>query len=69
VPCYFDDNPTATWTELSGDEFVASAQNIGAGAPQGVNCDVDDVLEGTCEDRLRTYIERTGGSYTAQDGD
>jgi hypothetical protein len=30
-----------------------------------VNCTVEEVLEGTCEDRLRSYIERTGGSYTA----
>ena len=37
VPCYFDDNPSAAWSDTEGDQFVATAENIGAGAPQGVN--------------------------------
>ena len=65
VPCYFDDNPDAKWTDLTGDEYVASFDNIGTGAPQGVNCPVDAVLSGECLDTLKAYIEQTGGSYTA----
>ena len=63
VPCYFDDNPDATnWTDVTGDEYVASAQNIGGGAPQGVNCSLEDYLDGTCLNELESYIESTGGS-------
>lgn len=65
VPCYFDTDATASWSQLTGDQYVASAQNIGAGAPQGVNCSVTEVVAGSCLDRLEDYIERTGGSYTA----
>lgn len=63
VPCYFDENTTARWPDVTGDEYVASAQNIGAGAPQGVNCEVDEVLDGGCLDRLKAYIADTGGTY------
>lgn len=64
VPCYFDDNPNATkWNEVSGEKYVASAQNIGAGAPQGVNCSVDEFLGGDCLARLEDYIAETGGEY------
>jgi hypothetical protein len=36
VPCYFNDNPSAKrWHQVTGDKYVASAKNIGAGAPQG----------------------------------
>jgi hypothetical protein len=36
VPCYFDDNPTARrWHQVTGDQYVASAEHIGSGAPQG----------------------------------
>ena len=65
VPCYFDDNPSSAWKQLTGDEYVASAQNIGAGAPQGVNCSVSEVLGGDCLQSLKSYIEETGGSYDA----
>jgi hypothetical protein len=65
VPCYFDDNTTASWTQLTGGEYVASAQNIGTGAPQGVNCTVAEVTGGQCLSRLKAYIQSTGGSYTA----
>jgi hypothetical protein len=63
VPCYFDDNPTAKWTAVTGDQYVASGANIGSGAPQGVNCSVTDVLSGSCLQSLKSYIEQTGGSY------
>ncbi len=64
MPCYFDDNPNATkWNEVSGEKYVASAQNIGAGAPQGVNCSVDEFLGGDCLARLEDYIAETGGDY------
>jgi hypothetical protein len=65
VPCYFDDDPTAAWSEVTGDQFVASAANIGTGAPQGVNCSLDELLGGACLASLESYIEQTGGSYTA----
>ncbi len=37
----------------------------GAGAPQGVNCSLDEFLDGTCEADLRTHIADTGGTYEA----
>ena len=64
VPCYFDDNPTATkWAAVTGDKYVAGPANIGAAAPQGVNCSVDDFLGGTCLADLKSRISATGGSY------
>lgn len=64
VPCFFDDDPDATsWTDVVGDEYVASARNIGSGAPQGVNCTLDELLDDTCEAELRSYIADTGGTY------
>lgn len=66
VPCYFDDNPTAKrWYEVTGDKYVASAKNIGAGAPQGVNCTLAELLDGSCLQELKSHIESTGGSYQA----
>jgi hypothetical protein len=67
VPCYFDDNPTASqWNQVTGDQYVASAQNIGPAAPQGVNCTVPEFLDDTCLAELKSYLESTGGSYEAQ---
>ena len=68
VPCYFDGHPNARWGDLTGQKYVASARNIGAGAPQGVNCKVPQVLDGTCLRELKGYIAQTGGSYTARGG-
>ncbi|MET0323650.1 MAG: hypothetical protein ABW219_00410 [Ilumatobacteraceae bacterium] len=69
VPCYFDDNPSATsWAEVTGDEYVASAANIGPGAPQGVNCTVAELVDDSCLAELKTYISSTGGSYEATSG-
>jgi hypothetical protein len=68
VPCYFDDNPDSSWVDVTGDEYVASAQNIGSGAPQGVNCTFEEYLDGTCEAELRTYIADTGGTYEVGSG-
>jgi hypothetical protein len=65
VPCYFDTNTTAAWSQLTGNQYVASAENIGAGAPQGVNCTAPELLDGGCLGRLESYIAQTGGSYTA----
>ena len=65
VPCYFDDDPDASaWSDVSGDEYVASGASIGAGAPQGVNCSLEEVLDDRCRLELEQYIESTGGSYT-----
>jgi hypothetical protein len=67
VPCYFDDHPGAKrWSGVTGDKYVASARNIGPGAPQGVNCTVPQFLDGSCLTSLKTYIAQTGGSYTAR---
>jgi hypothetical protein len=68
VPCYFDAHPNARWSDLTGEKYVASAQNIGPGAPQGLNCEVSEVLDGTCLRDLKAYIAQTGGSYTAPSG-
>ena len=65
MPCYFDANPSGAWSDVTGDEYVASFQNIGTGAPQGVNCTVAEVTGGSCLSRLKAYIKQTGGSYTA----
>ena len=65
VPCYFDANPTQSWSQVTGNQYVASAKNIGTGAPQGVNCTVAEVTGGSCLARLESYIKQTGGSYTA----
>ncbi len=64
VPCFFDDNPDSTsWADVVGDEYVASAQNLGPGAPQGVNCTLEEFLGDACETELRTNITDTGGAY------
>jgi hypothetical protein len=65
VPCYFNDHPGAAWSAVSGSEFVASPQNIGTGAPQGVNCTVQSFLSGACLTELQAYISSTGGNYYA----
>jgi hypothetical protein len=66
VPCYFDDNPSAKrWHEVTGDTYVASAKNIGSGAPQGVNCSVSELVDDSCLQQLKSHIKSTGGSYQA----
>jgi hypothetical protein len=66
VPCYFDANPSAKrWDDVTGTRYVAAGTNIGAGAPQGVNCTVQQFLDGNCLDSLKAYITQSGGSYTA----
>jgi hypothetical protein len=67
VPCYFDNKPSQGWSELTGTKFIASSANIGSGAPQGVNCSVGEVVNGSCLSRLKSHIKQTGGSYTADD--
>jgi hypothetical protein len=67
VPCYFDDHPKATrWSDVTGAKYVANGENIGAGAPQGVNCTVSEFLDGGCLASLKAYIGQTGGSYTVR---
>ena len=69
VPCYFNNLPQGTpWTEIENAAdpmyYVASFQNLGNAAPQGVHCaDVEEVLNGSCLKRLEDYIEETGGKY------
>jgi hypothetical protein len=36
-----------------------------AGAPQGVDCTVQELLDGDCLDSLEAYITQNVGSYTA----
>jgi hypothetical protein len=78
VPCYFDDDDDdddekPRWLELQ-DEFdkhpelirrtyIANPSNMGPAAPQGVYCSFSETLNGTCKNRLRQYIESTGGRW------
>ncbi|MBN3816165.1 hypothetical protein G3N57_05830 [Paraburkholderia sp. Se-20369] len=70
VPCYFNDKPNGTlWSALEGASdpmtYVASFQNLGNAAPQGVECtSTADALNGACLGRLQDYIHRTGGKYS-----
>ena len=69
VPCYFDSVPgEASWTAIENAAdpmlYVASFQNLGNAAPQGVQCaSTAEVLNGSCLRRLKAYIEDTGGKY------
>jgi hypothetical protein len=69
VPCYFDNLPQGSlWPEIENAadpmHYVASFQNLGNAAPQGVHClNVEEVLNGVCLKRLKAYIEETGGKY------
>jgi hypothetical protein len=61
-----NDNTSAKrWHQVSGDKYVASAKNIGAGAPQGVNCTVVERVDDSCLQQLKSHIQSTGGSYQA----
>jgi hypothetical protein len=71
LSCYFNGQPAGTlWQTLEDAPdpapFVASFDTLGAGAPQGVNCTVEEFLNGTCLSNLKSYISSTGGSYTPQ---
>ncbi|MFN8620646.1 MAG: hypothetical protein U0869_07895 [Chloroflexota bacterium] len=68
VPCYFDNHQGDAWSSLTGDSFVASPANIGAGAPMGVNCSVKAYLDGSCLKKLKAYISNAGGSYEVVGG-
>ena len=69
VPCYFDNLPQGSlWPEIENADdpmhYVASFQNLGNAAPQGVHClNVEEVLNGSCLKRLKAYIKETGGEY------
>jgi len=74
VPCYFNNAPQGTpWTAIESApdpmSYVASFQNIGDAAPQGVHCaSVADVLDGSCLNRLEAHIEESGGTYFSSGG-
>lgn len=74
VPCYFDNAPRGTpWTAIESApdpmSYVASFQNIGDAAPQGVHCaSVAEVLDGSCLIRLEAHIEESGGTYFSSGG-
>lgn len=66
--CAFQGQPIGTeWRTLDDNpnayDFVASFQNMGNAAPQGVQCDLGQLVRGSCLLKLRTYISQTGGSY------
>lgn len=69
VPCYFESAPRGTpWTAIEDAadpmSYVATFQNLGNAAPQGVHCaGTAEVLNGSCLRRLKAYIEDTGGEY------
>ena len=55
---------TAIETANNPMTYVASFQNLGNAAPQGVQCaSTADVLNGSCLFRLKDYIRQTGGQY------
>jgi hypothetical protein len=70
VPCYYGTPAKPMhngeyWSQVNGSEYVASPHNIGPGAPQGVTCTVNQLVDGDCLRNLKAYIRRTGGSYFA----
>jgi hypothetical protein len=70
VPCYFGtvQKPKHTsqgWSDVSGDTYVASPKNIGAGAPQGVSGNAQTLVDGSLLRKLKSHITSTGGSYVA----
>jgi hypothetical protein len=50
---------------VSGDTYVASPKNIGAGAPQGVSGNAQTLVDGSLLRKLKSHITSTGGSYVA----
>jgi hypothetical protein len=70
VPCYFGTvqkpkHAGQLWSAVTGDKYVASPANIGAGAPQGVSGGTQALLDGSLLKKLKSHIESTGGSYPA----
>jgi hypothetical protein len=72
VPCFFDstENRQKPWSAIpvqGGSKWVATAKNMGAGAPQGVTCSsLSDLQSGRCLQRLKLHIRETGGRYFAR---
>ncbi len=72
VPCFFDSakNRQKPWSAIpvqDGSNWVATAKNLGAGAPQGVTCrSLSDLDSGRCLQRLKDHIRETGGRYFAR---
>jgi hypothetical protein len=71
VPCYFGttEKPKHAgkrWSAVTGDQYVAAAANIGAGAPQGVSGSTQALLDGSLLKKLKSHIKSTGGSYAAR---
>jgi hypothetical protein len=71
VPCYFGTpqqpaHKGEQWSAVTGDKYVASPANIGAGAPQGVSGNTQALLDGSLLKKLKSHIESTGGSYFAK---
>jgi hypothetical protein len=67
VPCYFGtvQKPThkgKPWSAVTGEKYVASHDNIGPGAPQGVRGSTDALLDWSLLKNLRTHISSDGGS-------
>jgi hypothetical protein len=54
------------WSAVTGEKYVASPANIGAGAPQGVSGGMQALLDGSLLSKLRAHIQSTGGSYSAR---
>jgi hypothetical protein len=71
VPCYFGTVQTPQhagqgWSAVTGDKYVASPANLGASAPQGVSGDTGALLDGGLLKKLKSHVESTGGSYSAE---
>jgi hypothetical protein len=71
VPCYFGTvqkpaHAGKPWSAVTGEKYVASPANIGAGAPQGVSGGMQALLDGSLLSKLRAHIQSIGGSYSAR---
>lgn len=72
LPCFFDapENRHKPWSEIpvqNGSPWVASAENLGAAAPQGVTCrSIRILVSERCLGDLKRQIRVTGGHYFAR---
>jgi hypothetical protein len=58
--------PTGTAYRNVPESYAATPKEIGAAAPQGVQCSTRALLSGTCLTRLKRHIRQTGGNYTVR---
>lgn len=66
VPCFYDDpaNANVPFEDIP-ESYAARPDQIGAAAPQGVQCSLSEYLNDSCLKRLKKHIADTGGTYYA----